>query len=113
MWLGYRLSVGASRLTQIAHAKSEVSPGQNKRSAVLLSALSRWLEASHRLAQSLESAGSSARITTWQAPLWPKAGFTTNFKKWQKQRGKPLEPLNRPEAINPLPAGIVAWGGGP
>lgn len=65
----------------------------------------RWLEASHRLAQSLEAAGSSARITTWQAPLWPKAGFATNFKQWRKQRGKPLQPLPAPESISPLPTG--------
>jgi hypothetical protein len=67
--------------------------------------LLRWLEASHRLAQCLEASGSPARITTWQAPLWPKAGFTTNFKKWQKQRGKPLKPLTPPAGLQPLPDG--------
>jgi hypothetical protein len=73
---------------------------------------SRWLEAGHRVAQQLEAqAGEEgctpARITTWQAPLWPKAGFNPNFKAWLRSRGKaPLQPLPAPAKLPPLPAGV-------
>jgi hypothetical protein len=71
----------------------------------------RWLEASHRVAQALEAAGGSGaavRMVTWQAPLWPRAVYDTNFKAWQKRRGKqPLLPLPPPGSLNgPLPAGV-------